>query len=48
MGWTVFCWIFGVVAIVGPLALIGWYYEAAREQVKRMKAKAGKGAGVEG
>ncbi len=37
MGWTVFTWIFGVIAVIGPLLLIGWYLGAAREQVRRMK-----------
>jgi hypothetical protein len=34
MGWTVFCWIFGIVCIAGPIGCIFWYARAVRIRLK--------------
>ena len=34
MVWDILNWVFGITCIVGPLCLVGWYYGAAKKQVK--------------
>lgn len=40
MGWGVFCYIFGAIAIVGPLILIYWYWKAASQKLREFNAAA--------
>ena len=35
-GWDVGCNIFGLIAIIGPLLLVGWYFKAAKEKVRKL------------
>ena len=39
MGWTVGCWIAGIIAIVGPLCLIFWYVGAVKARLKEFHEK---------
>ncbi len=36
MVWDIFNWIFGIISIVGPLALIAWYFQAAKAQLENL------------
>ena len=36
MGWDVTCYIMGAVSIIGPIALIFWYLQGAKEQLARL------------
>lgn len=35
-GWDIWCNIFGIIAIVGPLLLVGWYFKEAKARFKRL------------
>lgn len=41
MGWTVINWILGIVCIVGPLMLIGWYISALKARIGELKENQG-------
>ncbi len=43
MGWGIFTYIFGVIAIVGPLVVAYWYGRAARRKFREFVAAAEKG-----
>jgi len=34
--WDTFCNIFSLIAIIGPLLLVGWYFKAAKEKVRKL------------
>jgi hypothetical protein len=36
MIWNIFCYIFGIVAIVGPICLVFWYSKAAKQRLSDM------------
>lgn len=40
MGWGVFTYIFGGIAIVGPLVIAFWYAKAARHKLREFAAAA--------
>ncbi len=42
MGWGIFTYIFGVIAIVGPLVVAYWYARAARRKFREFAAAAEK------
>ena len=35
-GWDISCYIFGAIAIVGPLFIIVWYFQEAHKRVKEL------------
>ena len=35
-GWDIACNIFGFIAIIGPLLLVGWYFKAAKEKFQKL------------
>ena len=39
MIWSVFCYIFGVIAIIGPICCIFWYASAAKKRIADMGKK---------
>ncbi len=40
MAWGVFTYIFGGIAILGPLLLVWWYWKAARIKFREFSAAA--------
>jgi hypothetical protein len=36
MGWNVTCYIMGAISIIGPICLIFWYVQGAKEQLSRL------------
>ena len=36
MGWDVMCYIMGAISIIGPIALIFWYVQGAKAQLKKL------------
>jgi hypothetical protein len=47
MGWGVATYVFGGIAILGPILLVFWYAKAARQKFREFAeatGKAGKGA----
>lgn len=34
--WDTGCNIAGLVAIIGPILLVGWYFKAAKEKIKKL------------
>lgn len=46
MVWGVFTYIFGAIAVVGPLCLVYWYWKAARQRFRELNATEGAGEGT--
>ncbi|MBN1630391.1 MAG: hypothetical protein JW990_11550 [Thermoleophilia bacterium] len=44
MAWGVFCYIFGAIAVIGPLCLVWWYWKAAREKFRELGQDPGEGS----
>ena len=44
MGWGIATYIFGGIAIVGPLCIVAWYWKAAKKKFREFSAAA-EGAG---
>jgi hypothetical protein len=40
MGWGIFTYIFGVIAVVGPFLLMYWYWKAASHKFREFSAAA--------
>ncbi len=34
--WDIGCIIASLVAIIGPMLLVGWYFKAAKEKIKKL------------
>ncbi len=34
--WDIGCNVFGFIAIIGPLMLVGWYFKAAKEKFRKL------------
>ncbi|HQC82062.1 MAG TPA: hypothetical protein PLD22_01905 [Bacillota bacterium] len=34
--WDIGCNIFGFIAMIGPLLLVGWYFKAAKEKFRKL------------
>lgn len=47
MGWGVFTYIFGAIAIIGPLCVAYWYWKAARRKFRDFKREAAERAAAE-
>lgn len=43
MVWGVLCYIFGAIAIIGPILCAFWYFGAARRKLKALIAMQGEG-----
>mgnify|MGYP000968916261 CR=1 FL=1 len=40
-GWDVACYIFGTIALVGPLFIVVWYFRAAKQRIQDMNKEKG-------
>ena len=39
MGWNILNYIAGAACIIGPVALVVWYFQAAKAKVKKLNDK---------